>query len=110
VTKRFRQLTTAAGLPPCWLHDLRHLSASLQLAAGVDIAVVSKRLGHSALSFTCDTYCHLIGKAGRQAADKTAALVARSRTSHGLVPSNCLACGHPLEVDGGRGGQKPQVR
>jgi integrase len=52
VTKRFRQLTTAAGLPGCRLHDLRHLSASLQLAAGVDIAVVSKRLGHSALSFT----------------------------------------------------------
>jgi site-specific recombinase XerD len=70
VTKRFRQLTTAAGLPGCRLHDLRHLSASLQLAAGVNIAVVSKSLEHSALSFTCDTYCHLIGKAGRQAADK----------------------------------------
>jgi Phage integrase family len=110
VTKRFRQLATAAGLPGCRLHDLRHLSASLQLAAGVDIAVVSKRLGHSALSFTCDTYCHLIGKAGRQAADKTAVLVARSRTSNGAVPSICLACGHPLEVDDGRGGQKPLVR
>jgi len=110
VTKRFRQLATAAGLPPCRLHDLRHLSASLQLAAGVDIAVVSKRLGHSALSFTCDTYCHLIGKAGRQAADKTAALVARSRTSNGAVPSICPACHRPLEVDDGRGGQKPLVR
>lgn len=104
VTKQFRRLAKAAGLPPCRLHDLRHLSASLQLAAGVDIAVVSKRLGHSALSFTCDTYCHLIGKAGRQAADKTAALVARSRPNNGAVPSNCLACGHPLEVDDGQGG------
>jgi integrase len=92
------------------LHDLRHLSASLQLAAGVDIAVVSKRLGHSALSFTCDTYCHLIGKAGRQAADKTAALVARSRTSHGLVPSNCLACGQPLPTDNGHRDEEPQVK
>ena len=121
VTKQFRQLAKAAGLPPCRLHDLRHLSASLQLAAGVDIAVVSKRLGHSALSFTCDTYCHLIGRAGRQAANKTAALVARSRPNNGMAPSICLACGRPVErrqtsnaetlqVSGGRGSAPPGTR
>jgi integrase len=54
-------------------------SASLQLAAGVDIAIVSKRLGHSKIDLTSDTYGHLIGKAGKQAAEASAALVPRRR-------------------------------
>jgi integrase len=38
VTKRFRELSDAAGLRPIRLHDLRHGQASLMLAAGVPIA------------------------------------------------------------------------
>ena len=49
-------------------HMLRHVAASLLIAAGVDIAIVSKRLGHSKIDLTVDTYDHLIGKAGRKAA------------------------------------------
>ena len=49
------------GLPRTRLHDLRHLAASLYLAAGVDIAIVSKRLRHSCVGITSDTYAHLIG-------------------------------------------------
>lgn len=45
VTRHFQLLTRRAGLREIRLHDLRHGSASLQLAAGVPIAVVSKRLG-----------------------------------------------------------------
>jgi integrase len=37
------------------LHDLRHGSASLQLAAGIPMAVVSKRLGHTSLAITAVT-------------------------------------------------------
>lgn len=40
---------------PIRLHDLRHGAASLRLAAGVDIAVVSKQLGQTN-SLTVDTY------------------------------------------------------
>jgi site-specific recombinase XerD len=35
------------GLPDVPLHHLRHESASLQIEAGIDIAVISKRLCHS---------------------------------------------------------------
>ncbi|WP_416223427.1 tyrosine-type recombinase/integrase [Streptomyces hygroscopicus] len=40
-------VTTAAGLPPIRLHDLRDVAATLMLAAGVDVKVVSETLGHS---------------------------------------------------------------
>jgi len=79
VTKRFRELCTAAGVRPVRLHDLRHGSASLMLAAGVDLALVSKRLGHSSIAITADTYSHLLGGVGREAAERAAALVPRNR-------------------------------
>lgn len=59
------------------LHDLRHGSASLMLAAGVDMNVISKRLGHSRSSFTADTYAHMLDGVGREAAEKAAALIPR---------------------------------
>ncbi len=79
VSHRFRRLTTQAGLPPCRFHDLRHLAASLQLAAGVDIAIVSKRLGHSTYTITADTYCHLLPGVGRVAAEAAARMVPRRK-------------------------------
>ena len=78
VTKRFRELSDAAGLRPVRLHDLRHGQASLMLAAGVPMAVVSKRLGHSSLAITSDTYSHLLEGVGQQAATAAAALVPRT--------------------------------
>ncbi len=77
VAHRFRTLIAEVGLPRCGFHDLRHLAASLLIAAGVDIAIVSKRLGHSTYTITADTYCHLIGGIGRQAAEAAAALIPR---------------------------------
>jgi integrase len=47
------------------------------LAAGVDLAVVSNRLGHSSISITSDTYSRLLEGVGRQAAERVAALVPR---------------------------------
>ncbi|WP_218184173.1 tyrosine-type recombinase/integrase [Streptomyces sp. PKU-EA00015] len=47
------------------LHDLRHGQASLMLAAGVAMAIVSKRLGHSEIAITSDTYSPLLGGVGR---------------------------------------------
>ena len=82
VTKRFGKLAAAAGLRPVRLHDLRHGQASLMLAAGVPLAVVSKRLGHSSVSITSDTYSHLLEGVGREAAERAAALVPRNRREH----------------------------
>jgi integrase len=78
VTKRFGRLSAEAGLRPVRLHDLRHEQASLMLAADVPLAVVSKRLGHSSVAITSDTYSHLLEGVGREAAERAAALVPRS--------------------------------
>ncbi len=78
-TKHFAELAAAAGVPKVRLHDLRHGQASLMIAAGVPIEVVSKRLGHSSIAITADTYTHLLEGVGRRAADAAAALVPRNR-------------------------------
>ncbi|MDT4997447.1 MAG: hypothetical protein QOD45_1515 [Pseudonocardiales bacterium] len=81
VTKRFAALVREAGLRPVRLHDLRHGQASLMLAAAVPMAVVSKRLGHSTITLTSDTYSHLLAGVGRDAAERAAALVPRAPKS-----------------------------
>jgi integrase len=50
-------------------HDLRHAFATLALASGVDVAVVSKRLGHSTPSTTLNVYRHVMPSEDRAAAD-----------------------------------------
>jgi integrase len=75
VTKRFGELCEQAGVRRVRLHDLRHGAASLRLAAGVDIGLVSKILGHSTIGITADTYSHLLDGVGRDAAERAAALV-----------------------------------
>lgn len=47
------------------VHSLRHSHGSLLLANGVDIATVSKRLGHSNLTTTLNTYIHLLDDDGK---------------------------------------------
>jgi integrase len=56
VTRHFQRLAADAGLAVIRLHDLRHTNASIALAAGVDIKVVSDRLGHSTTAITADLY------------------------------------------------------
>ncbi len=41
-------------------HDFRHSHATLLLSKGVPITVISKRLGHSDITMTLNTYSHLI--------------------------------------------------
>lgn len=59
VIKRLRTLLEKAKLPAVRFHDLRHTHASLLLAAGIGIAVTSKRMGHSGIGITSDLYSHL---------------------------------------------------
>jgi integrase len=42
------------------IHDLRHTHASMQLADGVPVIVVSRRLGHESIKTTTDVYGHLV--------------------------------------------------
>jgi integrase len=76
VTRHFRRLVKAAGLPELRLHGLRHTNASLGLAAGVAMKVVSERLGHSAIAVTADLYTHVVPVVAQQAANAIADLVA----------------------------------
>lgn len=48
------------NLPVISIHGLRHTHASLLLFAGVSIASVAKRLGHSSMNTTEKTYLHII--------------------------------------------------
>jgi len=62
-------------LPTIRLHDLRHTWATLALAAGVDVAIVSRRLGHGSPMTTWTTYQHIVPGMQTDAAEKVARLV-----------------------------------
>lgn len=49
-----------ANVPEITIHGLRHTHASLLLFAGVSIASVAMRLGHSSMTTTQKTYLHII--------------------------------------------------
>jgi integrase len=83
----FVELTEAAGLRRIRLHDLRHGHASLMLAGGVDMAVVSKRIGHASQKTTADLYSHLLPGVSRGAAAKAAALVPRKLRDQSVTSS-----------------------
>lgn len=65
----FTKFVRQNGLPPVTLHSLRHTNASLLIANKIDIATVSKRLGHADTSITARVYTHAIKEADAVAAD-----------------------------------------
>lgn len=75
VTLAFRRLVRQAPVPVIRLHDLRHTHASLLLADGVPIKVVSERLGHATIAMTMDVYGHLLPGMDAEAADRFDRLV-----------------------------------
>lgn len=85
VYRVFCDLTDKAGLRRIRLHDLRHGHASLMLAAGVDMTLVSKRIGHSSTRITADMYAHLLPGASRGTAEKASALVPRKRRDQSVT-------------------------
>jgi integrase len=58
-------------------HDLRHMSASLLIAAGTDVLTVAGRLGHADPSTTLRIYAHAFEARDRQAAEVMGALLPR---------------------------------
>lgn len=59
-----------AGIPEISVHGLRHTHASLLLYAGVSIASVAQRLGHSNMNTTQRTYLHVIQELENADTDK----------------------------------------
>lgn len=78
LSRYFRQLSDAAGLPPIRLHDLRHGAASLALAAGADLKVVQDMLGHSSIVLSADTYISVLPEVARETAEAIATLIIKA--------------------------------
>jgi integrase len=71
--KEFSRICKAAGLGHWHPHEARHSAASVMLALGVPLEVVSEVLGHSSIYITKDVYGHLAEGAKRGAAERMAA-------------------------------------
>ena len=59
-----------AGLPPMRFHDLRHSCATLLIAQGVPIKLISEILGHTNVRMTLDVYSHVLDEAREEAANR----------------------------------------
>jgi integrase len=70
----FDQKVKDSGLQRIRLHDTRHTAASLMLASGTPVKVVSDMLGHASPTITLSTYAHVLPNMAEEAG---AALSAR---------------------------------
>lgn len=70
INNRLKVLCNRANVPIITIHSLRHTHASLLLFAGVSIASVANRLGHSSMTTTQETYLHIIQELENQDNDK----------------------------------------
>jgi integrase len=70
-------IALSAPLPPVRFHDLRHGAATMLLAAGAPMKVVSEVLGHASSAFTSDVYAVVAEELAEQAAIAIAAFVPR---------------------------------
>jgi integrase len=72
LSRAFQAHEKRAKLPTIRLHDLRHTHATLLVAAGVPVKVVSERLGHSTPAFTMTVYQHVLPGMQRDAVQSVA--------------------------------------
>lgn len=75
--RAWKRITAEAGVT-LKFHGLRHLSATLALAEGVNVRVVSDRLGHANASVTLNVYAHVMAGADAEAAESIAAALRRT--------------------------------
>ncbi len=75
LSQLFGRILRRSSLPRIRFHDLRHTHASLLVANGVPIKVVTERLGHAHPAFTMHTYQHLLPGMSAEAATRFAGLV-----------------------------------
>lgn len=69
LTSWFPKFLERHNLPKITPHGLRHSMASLLGASGMDVASVSRRLGHAKVSTTLDIYTHVFKKADKVASE-----------------------------------------
>jgi len=69
LTNWFPAFLKRHNLPHITPHGLRHTSATLLAAQGLEVAAISKRLGHARTSTTMDIYVHALRSADTAASD-----------------------------------------
>ena len=69
ITDWFHGFLADKDLPPISIHSLRHTNATLQIAAGVPLPTIAKRLGHANTVTTTKIYAHAIKSADEAAAE-----------------------------------------
>ncbi len=62
-----RQFCKEANLERIKIHDFRHIHASLLANNGINIQEIARRLGHSKIEITQNTYSHLYPKESERA-------------------------------------------
>jgi len=80
LTRRWQDACVSLGLPRVSFHALRHTHASALIADGVDVVMISRRLGHKNPTVTLNVYAHLFEPDDRKAADAIQAVF-----THGAV-------------------------
>ena len=75
----FDRTVAKIDVPSISLHDLRHTHATLLLKAGVNVKVVSERLGHANVAFTMNVYQHVLPGMQAAAADTFSLLLHSER-------------------------------
>jgi integrase len=79
MARLYKRHLRALELPDFRVHDMRHTAASLMLAQGVPLKMVSEILGHSSSRVTLDIYAHVYEEGRQQAADKIDDIFPQSR-------------------------------
>ena len=79
-------------MAPLRLHDLRHTCASLAIAAGADVKVLQRMLGHASAALTLDRYGHLMPGQAESVAERLDAL-ARAAEPSPLAAVSSMAAG-----------------
>lgn len=79
VSREFKKINEAAGLPPINLRDLRHGAAGLVKAGGGDLHDAKVKLRHSTIVLTADTYTPMFQEYEQELTERAAAAVPRAR-------------------------------
>lgn len=69
VTKWFNRFLKRHNLKHMRFHDLRHTHATLLISNGVNMKVVSSRLGHSSINTTLNLYTHTLSEDDKKASE-----------------------------------------
>ena len=79
------------------LYDLRHTAATLAVAAGVSVKVISDQLGHASISFTLERYSRVLPSIQDEAAARVERMLMGSFASIRSEPIDCALIPQPAD-------------